>query len=76
MSRSLKESLVGGRSIASGTQHRRGTSLSGMSRDTDENLDLFSRNRRSLSVVSSDESDGTVSSSVPLCRYLNWLPVE
>ncbi|XAR55718.1 Non-specific serine/threonine protein kinase [Bertholletia excelsa] len=57
MSRSLKESLVGGRSIATGTQHRRGTSLSGMSRDTDENLDLFSRNRRSLSVVSSDESD-------------------
>ncbi|KAL5711518.1 hypothetical protein ACHQM5_021963 [Ranunculus cassubicifolius] len=44
-------------------QHRRGRSLSNgsstviNSRDTDENLDLFSRNRRTLSLTS-DESDG------------------
>ncbi|KAI7996659.1 hypothetical protein LOK49_LG10G02444 [Camellia lanceoleosa] len=57
MSRNLKESMIGGRNIPAGTQHRRGLSLTGMSRDADENLDLFSRNRRSLSVASSDESD-------------------
>ncbi|XP_059641713.1 uncharacterized protein LOC132283721 [Cornus florida] len=55
MNRSLKESLIGGRS-----QHRRGLSLNGISKDTDENLDLFSRNRRTLSVASSDESDVSV----------------
>ncbi|XP_059639987.1 uncharacterized protein LOC132282353 [Cornus florida] len=53
MNQNLKEYLIGGRS-----QHRRGLSLNGISEDTDENLDLFSRNRRSLSVASSDESDG------------------
>ncbi|KAL7169461.1 hypothetical protein ACSBR2_034493 [Camellia fascicularis] len=57
MNRNLKESMIGGRNIPAGTQHRRGLSLTGMSRDADENLDLFSRNRRSLSVASSDESD-------------------
>ncbi|XP_057481936.1 LOW QUALITY PROTEIN: uncharacterized protein LOC130768838 [Actinidia eriantha] len=60
MNRSSKESLVGGRNIPARTQHRRGMSLTGMSKDTDENLDLFSRNRRSLSVASSDESDVSV----------------
>ncbi|XP_028120638.1 leucine-rich repeat extensin-like protein 5 [Camellia sinensis] len=60
MNRNLKESMIGGRNIPAGTQHRRGLSLTGMSRDADENLDLFSRNRRSLSVASSDESDGTI----------------
>ncbi|KAF8394801.1 hypothetical protein HHK36_018737 [Tetracentron sinense] len=52
-----KESLAGGRPLPAGSLHRRGRSLAGFSRDTDENLDLFSRNRRSLSVASSDESD-------------------
>ncbi|XP_057476203.1 uncharacterized protein LOC130764116 [Actinidia eriantha] len=60
MNRSLKESLIGGRNIPARTQHRRGLSLTGMSRDTDENLDLFSRNRPTLSVASSDESDVSV----------------
>jgi hypothetical protein len=60
---SLRESLVGGRNIPVGSQyHRRGHSLTGggvFSKDNhnkDENLDLFSKNRRSLSVASSDES--------------------
>uniref|UniRef100_A0A5B7AFL4 Putative GPI-anchored protein PB15E9.01c n=2 Tax=Davidia involucrata TaxID=16924 RepID=A0A5B7AFL4_DAVIN len=60
MNRSLKDSLIGGRNTPVGSQHRRGLSLNGISRDTDENLDLFSRNRRSLSVASSDESDVSV----------------
>ncbi|XP_057513591.1 uncharacterized protein LOC130795481 [Actinidia eriantha] len=60
MNPSSKESLLGGRNIPSRTQHRRGLSLTGMSKDTDENLDLFSRNRRSLSVASSNESDVSV----------------
>ncbi|GAV89118.1 hypothetical protein CFOL_v3_32538 [Cephalotus follicularis] len=49
----LRESLVGGRNIPA---HRRGQSLNVISKDSDENLDLFSRNRRTLSVASSDES--------------------
>ncbi|KAG5248375.1 flocculation protein [Salix suchowensis] len=60
---SLRESLAGGRNIPVGSQyHRRGHSLTGggvFSKDNhnkDENLDLFSKNRRSLSVASSDES--------------------
>ncbi|GFY82506.1 hypothetical protein Acr_02g0007460 [Actinidia rufa] len=60
MNPSSKEYLVGGRNIPSRMQHRRGLSLTGMSKDTDENLDLFSRNRRSLSVASSNESDVSV----------------
>ncbi|XP_043702116.1 mucin-5AC-like isoform X3 [Telopea speciosissima] len=57
MNRSSRDSFAGGRSVLNGSQHRRGRSISGVTKDTDENLDLFSRNRRSLSVTSSDESD-------------------
>ncbi|XP_022760936.1 mucin-5AC-like [Durio zibethinus] len=64
MNRNLRESLVGGRrnninNISSASHHhRRGQSLNSalIPRDSDENLDLFSNNRRSLSVASSDES--------------------
>ncbi|XP_050213289.1 uncharacterized protein LOC126664782 [Mercurialis annua] len=68
----IRESLIGGRnnggfppaigSLSHHNQqnHRRGNSLNGLSSSrettTDENLDLFSKNRRSLSVASSDES--------------------
>lgn len=58
----LRESLVGGRNIPVGMhlhhQHRRGQSLTGVTKDaSDENhLDLFSKTRRSLSVASSDDS--------------------
>ncbi|XP_038721488.1 translation initiation factor IF-2-like isoform X2 [Tripterygium wilfordii] len=57
---SLRESQVGGRNVP-GTgsqkqQHRRGQSLTFPSKDTDENLDLFSKNLRGLSVASSDVS--------------------
>ncbi|XP_059668158.1 uncharacterized protein LOC132313422 [Cornus florida] len=54
---SFKGSVIGGRNITAGSHHRRGLSLNGVPKDADENLDLFSRNRRSLSVVSPDESD-------------------
>ncbi|XP_042476693.1 mucin-5AC-like isoform X2 [Macadamia integrifolia] len=57
MNRSSRDSFAGGRSVQNGSQHRRGRSISGVTRDTNENLDLFSRNLRSLSVTSSDESD-------------------
>ncbi|KAF8402459.1 hypothetical protein HHK36_010543 [Tetracentron sinense] len=57
MNRPSKESLAGGRSLPVGSQHRRCRNLAGISRDTDKNLDLFSRNRQSLLVASSDESD-------------------
>ncbi|XP_047322263.1 flocculation protein FLO11 [Impatiens glandulifera] len=61
MNRSLKEFSTGGRNVPVGALHRRGLSLNGMSKDSDDNkLDLFSKNRRSLSVVSSDESDVSV----------------
>ncbi|XP_021290603.1 uncharacterized protein LOC110421346 [Herrania umbratica] len=63
MNRNLRESLVGGgrnniNVSAASHHHRRGQSLTGglFTRDSDENLDLFSKNRRSLSVASSDES--------------------
>ncbi|BFG36632.1 hypothetical protein CerSpe_229070 [Prunus speciosa] len=56
MNRNARESLVGGRNIPFGSQHRRGLSLN-LTKDSDEgNLDLFSKNRRTLSVTSSDES--------------------
>ena len=55
MNRTMKESLIGGRNVP----HRHGPSLNGISKDTDENMDLFSWNRRSLYVASSDESDRT-----------------
>ncbi|KAL6996887.1 hypothetical protein U1Q18_007014, partial [Sarracenia purpurea var. burkii] len=61
MNRRMKEeSLIRARNIPAGTQHLRGLSLTEMSRDIDENLDLCSRNRRSLSVASSVESDVSV----------------
>ncbi|XP_065852724.1 uncharacterized protein [Euphorbia lathyris] len=57
---SVRESLIGARNfpVASSHSHnhRRGHSLNAFSKDTDENLDLFSKNRRSLSVASSDDS--------------------
>ncbi|PIN14437.1 hypothetical protein CDL12_12938 [Handroanthus impetiginosus] len=62
MNRTLRESVIGGgRNIP--LNHRRGLSLNGApnSKDSpDENLDLFSKSRRSLSVASSDESDVSV----------------
>ncbi|CAN1277272.1 hypothetical protein LINPERPRIM_LOCUS16278 [Linum perenne] len=73
MSRSnFRESLVsgggggggGGRALlaASHHLHRRGHSLNSLNKDSsDENLDLFSKNRRSLSLAPSDEaSDASV----------------
>ncbi|CAL1378355.1 unnamed protein product [Linum trigynum] len=69
MSRSnFRESLVGGggggggRTLlaASHHLHRRGHSLNSLTKDSDENLDLFSRNRRSFSLAPSDDpSDAT-----------------
>ncbi|XP_010252002.1 PREDICTED: cell wall adhesin EAP1-like [Nelumbo nucifera] len=60
MNRIPRESLAGGRNSLAGPQLRKGRSNVGFSRETDENLDLFSRNRRSLPVGSSDERDGSV----------------
>ncbi|KAL2484958.1 hypothetical protein Adt_29714 [Abeliophyllum distichum] len=63
MNRSFRESANGdGRSIhlASSYQHRRGLSLNGLSNSknsADNNLDLFSKNRHSLPVAASDNSD-------------------
>uniref|UniRef100_A0A2N9FU02 Uncharacterized protein n=1 Tax=Fagus sylvatica TaxID=28930 RepID=A0A2N9FU02_FAGSY len=56
--RNVRESLIGGRNIPAGSQHRRGHSLTSISKDNaaDEHLDLFSKNRRTLSVTSSEES--------------------
>ncbi|KAF3449283.1 hypothetical protein FNV43_RR10011 [Rhamnella rubrinervis] len=65
MNRNVRESLLAGRNIPAVSQHRRGRSLtltnsSVNHRDTattdESSLDLFSKNRRSLSVTSSDES--------------------
>ncbi|XP_015897886.3 uncharacterized protein LOC107431481 [Ziziphus jujuba] len=65
----VRESLVAGRNTPAGSHHRRGRSLtltagisnnSSVNRDAtaaeENSLDLFSKNRRSLSVTSSDES--------------------
>ncbi|KAJ4704204.1 mucin-17 isoform X1 [Melia azedarach] len=56
----MRESLAGGRNIpvSAQLQHRRGQSLTGISKDAsdDNQLDLFSKTRRSLSVASSDDS--------------------
>ncbi|GLT29171.1 hypothetical protein SLA2020_040530 [Shorea laevis] len=70
-SRSLRDSFGGGRNTPVASQQRRGSSLNGgfPVRDFDENLDLFSRNRHSVSVASSDESSDV---SVKLGR----LPVD
>ncbi|KAK8572714.1 hypothetical protein V6N12_028761 [Hibiscus sabdariffa] len=82
MNRNLRESLVSGGGTgrtaihlnnhvsAASHQHRRGRSLNAglFPRDSDENLDLFSKSRRSLSAASSDESPGV---SVKLGRLPN-----
>lgn len=87
--RSVRESLIGGRNIPAVSQHRRGRSLTSISNSNskvdssaavaDENLDLFSKNRRTLSVTSSDESSDGTSRSQKLrrfnsCSELNWSP--
>ncbi|RZC77940.1 hypothetical protein C5167_002121 [Papaver somniferum] len=53
-------SFAGNKNVPVTSQHRRGRSLTGIPKETDENLDLFSRNRRSLPVAASDESDGAI----------------
>lgn len=66
MNRSFRDSVIGSRNASLASQHRRGLSLNGgpvtLSKDSsdDNNLDLFSKSRRSLSVPSSDESDVSV----------------
>ncbi|KAH0927657.1 hypothetical protein HID58_019913, partial [Brassica napus] len=56
MNRNLRESLAGGRNTPAISQFRRGNiSQNGFSRDSDENLDLFSKIRRSFPLASSDE---------------------
>ncbi|KAK7294898.1 hypothetical protein RJT34_17797 [Clitoria ternatea] len=49
--RNVRESLLG-----SLNHHRRGHSFNGVANNNDDNLDLFSNNRRTLSLASSDES--------------------
>ncbi|KAI9074910.1 hypothetical protein K1719_043139 [Acacia pycnantha] len=58
-SRNGRDSLFGARNFPVGSlqqHHRRGQSLNGISKDSDDHLDLFSKSRRTLSVASSDES--------------------
>ncbi|ESQ49206.1 hypothetical protein EUTSA_v10020404mg [Eutrema salsugineum] len=58
MNRNLRESLAGGRNIPAISQFRRGSNnipQNSFSRDSDENLDLFSKIRRSFPLASSDE---------------------
>nr|XP_009772872.1 PREDICTED: mucin-17 isoform X1 [Nicotiana sylvestris] len=58
MNRSFRDSMISGKNFPISSQHRRGLSLNGASREQhDDNLDLFSKSRRSISVASSDESD-------------------
>lgn len=59
MNRSFRDSMITGKNFPISSQHRRGLSLNGASREPDDNLDLFSKSRRSVSVASSDETDGT-----------------
>lgn len=59
MNRSFRDSLITGKNFPISSQHRRGLSLNGASREPDDHLDLFSKSRRSVSVASSDETDGT-----------------
>ncbi|KAJ4898275.1 Uncharacterized protein Rs2_25069 [Raphanus sativus] len=56
MNSNLRESLTGGRNTraTATSQFRRGNSQNGFSRDSDENLDLFSKIRRSFPLSSSD----------------------
>ncbi|KAM1055287.1 hypothetical protein FF1_028857 [Malus domestica] len=57
MNRNVMESLAGGRNFPTGSQHQQGQSLNLAPRDSDEgDLDLFSKNRRTFSETSSDES--------------------
>ncbi|KAM1818465.1 hypothetical protein PS2_000222 [Malus domestica] len=57
MNRNVRESLAGGRNFPMGSQHRRGQNLNLAAKDSDDGgLDLFSKNRHTLSVTSSDES--------------------
>uniref|UniRef100_A0A7N0V9E6 Uncharacterized protein n=1 Tax=Kalanchoe fedtschenkoi TaxID=63787 RepID=A0A7N0V9E6_KALFE len=68
MNRIAKESFFGGRSSPAGSQSRKGrnkASVAPAEVEADENLDLFSKNRLSLSLSSSDQS---VAASVPLMR--------
>uniref|UniRef100_A0A2P2JA93 DNA binding protein n=1 Tax=Rhizophora mucronata TaxID=61149 RepID=A0A2P2JA93_RHIMU len=66
---SLRESVAvgNGRNLPGLRQHLRGQSLTSFSNSkdaADENLDLFSKNRRTFSVASSDESsDGNIRTS-------------
>ncbi|KAJ8533173.1 hypothetical protein K7X08_016062 [Anisodus acutangulus] len=54
MNRSFRDSMISGKNFPISSQHRRGLSLNGASREPDDNLDLFSKSRRSVSVASSD----------------------
>nr|GLL36778.1 mucin-5AC-like [Ipomoea trifida] len=63
MNRSFRDSMIGGgKSFPVAPQLRRGLSVNGASNKdlSDDSLDLFSRTRRSVSVVNSDESDVSV----------------
>ncbi|KAF3682936.1 hypothetical protein T459_23342 [Capsicum annuum] len=60
MNRSFRDSMISGKNFPISSQHRRGLSLNGASREPDDNLDLFSKSRRSVSVLSPDESDVSV----------------
>ena len=83
--RSVRESLIGGRNIPAVSQHRRGRSLTSISNSNskvdssaavaDENLDLFSKNRRTLSVTSSDESSDGTSHSHKTTSFQSFLRV-
>jgi len=66
--RNVRESLLG-----SLNSHRRGHSFNGVANNNnhDDNLDLFSNNRRSLSLASSDESsDGDCFACLLACSTL------
>ncbi|CAN4115774.1 unnamed protein product [Withania somnifera] len=52
--------MISGKNFPISSQHRRGLSLNGASREPDDNLDLFSKSRRSVSVASAEESDVSV----------------
>uniref|UniRef100_M4ELN9 Uncharacterized protein n=1 Tax=Brassica campestris TaxID=3711 RepID=M4ELN9_BRACM len=72
MNRNLRESLAGGRNTPAISQFRRGNiSQNGFSRDSDENLDLFSKIRRSFPLASSDElPDGSFQIHFPFLVIL------
>lgn len=78
MNRNLRESLAGGRNIPAISQFRRGNnnvSQNGFSRDSDENLDLFSKIRRSFPLASSDElPDGSF--QISLSFYQNFVKID